>query len=123
MTERDSVPPVMLFTTVVEYKLNYKRTSASNRDCGENGERETYGVDDEVVDKPREGNSSEADPVALDDQPVGNLGVLHRIAFEPVRLIHVQSPNQDGKGGDDTETKGETPDGPEVVGSEAKIQR
>ena len=56
---------------------------------------ETYRADDEIVHEPREGNSKESDPVALNDQPVGNLGVLHRIALEPVRLIHVQPPEQE----------------------------
>jgi len=45
--------------------------------------------------------------------------VPHGIAFEPLRLFHPQSPYEDGKGGDNTEPKGETPDSPEVVGSEA----
>ena len=67
---------------------------------------ETYRVDDEIIHEPRGGNSKESDPVALNDQPVGNLGVFHRIALEPVRLFHVQSPEQDGESGDETEAKG-----------------
>jgi len=67
---------------------------------------ETHGVDDEVVHEPRGGNRKEPDPVALDDQPVGNLGVLHRITLEPLGLVHVQPPKQDSKSGDYTETEG-----------------
>jgi len=87
--------------------------------CGE----ETHGVDDEIVHEPRGGNGKESNPVALDDQPVGNPGVLHRITLEPLGFVHVQPPNQDGKSGDDTETKGQTPYGPEVVWSKAMVQR
>jgi len=67
---------------------------------------ETHGVDDEIVHEPRGGNRKESNPVAFDDQPIGNLGVLHRITLEPVGLVHVQSPKQDGKSRDDTETEG-----------------
>ena len=67
---------------------------------------ETHGVDDEIVHKPRGGNCKESNPVTLDDQPVRNLGVPHRITLEPLGLVHVQPPNKDGKSGDDTETKG-----------------
>ena len=84
--------------------------------------KEAHGIGDEVIHEPREGDGSESDPVALNDQPVGDLGILHRIALEPLGLLHINSPDEDGNGGDDTETKGETPDGPEMVGSKAIIQ-
>ena len=48
--------------------------------------------------------------------------MFHRIAFEPLGFVHIYSPKQDGESGDDTETKGETPDGPEVVGAKAKMK-
>jgi len=82
----------------------------------------TYGVDDEVVQEPSAGNGKESNPVTLEDQPVGDLGVLHRIALVPLRLVHIQSPNEDGESGNNTETKGETPDSPEVVGTETMFQ-
>ena len=41
---------------------------------------ETHGVSDEVVWEPGGGNSKKPDPVPLDDQPVGDPSVLHRIA-------------------------------------------
>lgn len=83
-----------------------------------NGGEKTYRINDKVVNKPRCGDGKESNPIALDDQPVGNLGVLHRIALESLRFIHVNPPNQDGESRDDTETKRETPDCPEVVGTE-----
>ena len=39
---------------------------------------------------------------------------------EPLGLLHIQPPNQDSEGGDDTKTKRDTPDGPEVVRTEAR---
>ena len=66
----------------------------------------THRVDDEIVQEPRGGNCEESNPVALDDQPVGNLGVLHRITLEPFRLVHIQSPKHDCESGDCTEAKG-----------------
>ena len=83
---------------------------------------ETHGVYDEIVHEPRGGNCEESNPVALDDQPVGNLGVLHRITLEPFGLVHIPSPKQDGKSRDGTETEGQTPYGPEVVWSKAMIK-
>ena len=47
--------------------------------------------------------------------------MLHRITLESLGLLHIQSPDENGEGGDDTETKRETPDGPEVVRSKAVI--
>ena len=83
---------------------------------------ETHGVNNEVVNEPRGGDSKEPNPVALDDEQVGDLGVPHRIAFEPLRFVHVYSPNQDGESGDDTKAEGETPDGPKVVRTETAIK-
>ena len=101
-----------------------KESQHPKRDRDESGrERGAYGVDDEVVQEPSAGNGKESDPVALDDQPVGNLGVPHGIALVPLRLVHIQSPDEDCESGNDTETKGETPDSPEVVGTETVIQR
>ena len=98
--------------------------NTQTRDSSASGEGETYGVGDKVIEEPREGDRKESNPVALDDQPVRDLGVLHRIALEPLGLIHVQPPDEDGEGREDTETEGETPDGPEVVRSAANdIQR
>ena len=84
---------------------------------------ETYGIGDKVIEEPRGGDGKESDPVALEDQPVGDLGVLHGIALEPFGLLHLQPPEEDCQGGDHTETKRDTPDGPQVVGSEAITQR
>ena len=82
----------------------------------------TYGVDNEVIQEPRGRNGKEPDPVSLNDQPVRDLGVLHGIALEPLGFIHPQPPQEDGEGGNDTEPKGEAPDSPKVVGSEATIR-
>jgi hypothetical protein len=87
------------------------------------GGEETYGVYDEVVHEPRGGDSEEPDPVALDNQPVGNLRVLHRIALEPLGLLHVYPPEQDGECREGTETKGETEDSSQVIRTAAMIQR
>jgi hypothetical protein len=84
---------------------------------------ETYGVNNEVVQEPRGGNGKKPNPVTLDDQPVRDLGVLHRIASEPLWFLHVYSPNQDCESGDDTETKRNTPDSPEMVRTKAGIRR
>ena len=112
MVERESDPPVMLLTTVVEYKPNWEWESVPNTRLGLERIGGTYWVDDEVIQEPRGRDGKEPDPVSLNDQPVRDLGVPHGIAFEPLGLLHPQSPQEDGKGGDDTETKGETPDSP-----------
>lgn len=83
------------------------------------GRKETHGVDDKVIYEPRGGDGEESNPVTFDDQQVGDLGIPHRIAFKPLRFVHIDSPNQNGESWDDTETEGETPDGPEVVRTEA----
>ena len=101
-------------------ELNKARKSVSKqRVCG--GE-ETDRVKNEVINEPRSGNSSESNPVAFDDEPVGDLGVFHRIAFVPLRFVHIYSPNQDRESREDAKAKGETPDGPKVVRTEAKIK-
>jgi hypothetical protein len=87
--ERESLPPVILLTTVVEYKPNCSRKSASKKDCNERGRRETYGIGDKVIEEPRGGDGEESDPVALEDQPVGDLGVLHGVTLEPFGLLHL----------------------------------
>ena len=80
----------------------------------------THRVSDKVVQEPRSGYSEQPDPIALEDQPVRDFGVPHRITPEPLGLFHIQPPNQDSEGGDDTQTKRDTPDGPEVVWTEAR---
>ena len=83
---------------------------------------ETDGVEDEVVNEPRGGDSKESDPVTLDDEPVGDLGVPHRIALEPLRFVHVYSPKKDGESRDEAKAEGETPDGPKVVGTKTVVK-
>lgn len=104
---------------VVEYKPNWggRKDERPDENVPGGGE-ETYGVSNKIIDKPRGGYTEEPDPVAFEDQPVGNLGVLHGITFEPLGFIHVYSPNQDGESRDHTEAKGDTPNSPEVVGTE-----
>jgi hypothetical protein len=55
ITARESSPPVMLFTTVVEYKPNWREGNLIqyHKKRVPSGE-ETYGIDDEVVDEPGE---------------------------------------------------------------------
>ena len=52
----------------------------------------TYGVDNEVIQEPRGRDGKEPDPVPLNDQPVGDLGVPHGVALEPLRFLHPQPP-------------------------------
>lgn len=62
-------------------------------------------------------------PSKFGDQPVGDLGVLHRIKFEPLGFVHAYPSNQNGKSGNHTETKREMQDSPEAVGAEDAIHR
>jgi len=103
-------------------KNNRKRVVSTGYIVHDGGRVQAEGVDDEVIDEPRGGDSEETTPITLDDQPIRDLGIPHRIALESLRFLHVQSPKQDSKSGDDTETKGETPDGPEMVGSEDPVE-
>lgn len=68
---------------------------------------------------PSHGDSSKADPIAADDKPVGNLGVTHGILLETRGVLHVEPPDEDGNGGDDTQAKRETPHSAQVVLAEA----
>ena len=104
ITARESLPPVILFTTVVEYKPNWGK-KFSTWTGGMRGGGGAYRVSDKVVQEPRSGNSEQSDPIALEDQPVRDFGVPHRITPEPLGLFHIQPPNQDSEGGDDTKSK------------------
>jgi hypothetical protein len=57
--------------------------------------------------------------VSANDEPIRNLGALHRILLVPIRLIHAQPPDEDGKCGDDAQSKRPPPNGAEMVRPEA----
>jgi len=69
---------------------------------------------------PSKRDSSQRDAIALDDQEVRNFGILHGILLVPSRLFHAQTPYEDSESGNDTQTKGDTPDSTEVVVAEAE---
>ena len=69
---------------------------------------------------PSKRDSSQRNAIALDDQEVGNFGILHGILLIPSGLFHAQTPYEDGESGNDTQAKGDTPDSTEVVVAEAE---
>lgn len=68
-----------------------------------------------VVDEPGDGQGSQLDPVALEDKPVGDLGVAHRVLLVGNGLDHKDTSDQEDKRGNESKEKGATPDGTGVV--------
>ena len=77
--------------------------------------RDSYRISNEVVNEPGDRDCREADPVTLQDEPVGHLGVGHGILLVPSRFFHAETPYKDSEGGDNAQTQRQSPDGPEVV--------
>ena len=51
---------------------------------------------DKVVNEPSKRDGEEVDPVALNDKPIWDSSVAHRILSVMRRILHVQPPNEDG---------------------------
>ena len=58
------------------------------------GRERTNRVRDEVVNEPRNTDGKQAGPVALEDKPIGDSDVFHRIFLESIGLGHPESPNE-----------------------------
>lgn len=81
----------------------------------------THRIHNKIINEPRQADRREGPPVALDDQRIRDLRVLHRVAPEARRLLHVQPPDEDEEGGDDAEAEREAPDRAEVVFAETAL--
>jgi hypothetical protein len=82
-------------------------------------EAPTHRIHNEIIQKPCKPNGSQRASISFQYKSVGNLGVLHRILLKSFWFFHVESPEEDEHGRDESETEGQTPNGAEVVVSEA----
>ena len=70
-------------------------------------------------DAPGCGNRGKSHAITTEDKEVRDSGVLHRVPFVPIRLIHVQPPDEHRDGGDDSERQRTAPYSVEMTRTEA----
>ena len=70
---------------------------------------------DEVVDEPSERDGHKADPVTLNNEPIRDSSVAHRILSVMRRIFHVQPPKEDGQCGNGSQPEGQAPNSAQVV--------
>lgn len=77
--------------------------------------RHKWGLRDEVVNEPGNGDGRQANPVPADDQEIRDLATDHGILLVPNGFLHAKSPDEHRKSRNDAKSERQTPDSAKVI--------